>query len=287
MKRMHYTWEERKESFTSREKKKKKKRKLSGEAENIGRSETSIRIRGQREQERSNKPTYTMVCNIYSPLFKEGFYRKWAILQWRFVFHIQLWPQLSDFPRCWTSQQYGKVSAAQLFLTNTARNDFPIHPLCHQLLLKSSLANKWLLRPNDAPENQCLLNSLPCSPVPPSPTGLLLFRAFSRWQIPPISTHLTIDMIYAEVFFLIHNFLTVLLPVMKVSSLHFWLSQMGRFLFCGVLCALSSLQTSSRVSHWNCTSPARCFLKRRKVLSSSAIHLVILYNWFSTFIIIG
>lgn len=64
-------------------------------------------------------------------------------------------------------------------LKNKAMNDFAIYPLCHQLSFKSSLANKQLLRPNDAPENQCLLNSLPCCPV--HPHGIVIVHSFLQF----------------------------------------------------------------------------------------------------------
>lgn len=69
---MCYAWEERKESFRSGGKKK-KRRKLAGKTENIGRAETSIRIRGKREQKGSTnnqhtQSSVTLISSIYGRL---------------------------------------------------------------------------------------------------------------------------------------------------------------------------------------------------------------------------
>lgn len=73
-----------------------------------------------------------------------------------------------------------RLDVAQLiFFLNTAVSDFPIYPFCHQLLFKGSLANKQLLRHNDASENQCLLNTLPCSLV--HPHGIVIVQSFLQF----------------------------------------------------------------------------------------------------------
>lgn len=115
--------------------------------------------------------------------------------------------------------------------------------------------------------------------------SFLQFFQLLGWQ-SPLSVF-TIYMIYVEgFFFLFHNMLLVLLPVMNISSLDLTLRciDLYRFLFCGFLCVISSLQMSFRMSHCNYTLPARCFFLKKKttLLSSYALHLVIL----STFIVI-
>lgn len=50
-------------------KKKKKRRKLAGKTQNIGRAETSIRIRGKREQKRSTKKQHTQSSVTLIPLY--------------------------------------------------------------------------------------------------------------------------------------------------------------------------------------------------------------------------
>lgn len=74
-----------------------------------------------------------------------------------------------------------KVDETRLFFfLKKAMSDFPIYPFYHQLLFEGSLANKQLLRPNDAAsENQCLLNSLPCSLV--HPHGIVIVQSFLQF----------------------------------------------------------------------------------------------------------